>query len=68
MGEVVSLKDKLERWTVSYKSPGEWMQIKTSTHGRIIVLIGDEMCELSTFESVRMLKEVSEGMEAAFDV
>jgi hypothetical protein len=66
LGKVVSISDRLEKWSTSYTSPDGDLQIKTSSHGRIMIMSGNtgpKPVALDFFESVRMLSRVSEDME-----
>ena len=70
MGQVISIIDKLEKWTESYMTPTGDLRILTSNHGRIRF---DMNCNaqipvnLEFMESVRLLSQVSADLGKIID-
>lgn len=60
---VVSLAGKLERWDEVYTSPDGQLYISASNHGRLSFTSAGNTVRLEFVESVRMLSEVSKGIE-----
>lgn len=60
---VVSLRDRLERWSTSYTSSCSRLQIHTSNHGRTKLCVEGTVVVLDFIEGVRLLSQMSEGME-----
>lgn len=69
MGEVISMRDRLEKWKSAYRSHDDngWLEISCSSNGRLCIRVGDEIKELDVVESVRLLGDVSKGMETAIN-
>lgn len=62
---VVSLRDRLEKWSEVYTTPTEDLSVHTSTHGRIKFSLGDKDVVLSFVEGVQFLSQTSIGIETA---
>lgn len=64
---VVSIRDRLEKWCEAYSSAPDHLRIYTSNHGRTKVCIGDSIVILDLVESVRLLSQTSDRIENAAD-
>lgn len=71
MNNVVSLLDRMERWTSAYESPDGSIVIKASSHGRFSFYVRGQKTEvthLDFVESVNMLSRLSDGMSNALEM
>jgi hypothetical protein len=71
MGNIISLSERLEKWTTSYTSPDGRLQVKSSSHGRVAIQLADSnsrLVILDFVESVRMLSSVSNDMSFSLEV
>ena len=68
MSNVVSLSEKLERWSKSYESPCGRLIIFSSSHGRFNLVFERQSIKLDMVNSVKMLTDLSEGMSSAMNV
>jgi len=75
---VISLADRLERWTEAYVSPQKDMRVSTSNRGgvRFVVQTDDGMTDRKTwsvpvylqlFESIQLLKILSERISESME-
>ncbi len=68
MSKIVSLLDRMEKWSVAYVSPCGDLQIKASNHGRFSFHVrGQSLTKLEFVESVTMLSSLSETMSHALE-
>lgn len=65
VNNVVSLKEKLEIWKLVYQR-GD-LRVDVSTHGRFKFHHGGNVTQLDFFDSVLLLKELSEALEITMD-
>jgi len=68
MNNVVSLSEKLERWSRSYESPCGRLVIFSSNHGRFNLVFEKQSVKLDMVSSVKLLSDLSEGMSSAMNV
>jgi hypothetical protein len=73
MSNVISMSDKLEKWNRIFISKGENFSISASSYGRLSFHFCDDQghqlapVRFDTVESVKMMSDMSIGMETALD-
>ena len=70
VGNVISLKDRLERWQFTYTDPGQNFSLFTSDHGRLKLTFSNKQPDvyLEFTESVNFLEITSKAIENALSI
>lgn len=67
MKKVISLLDKLERWSQVFEDTEQQVRFYASSNGRFRIVLKNQEVIFSTTESVRLISEMSTGLDKALD-
>lgn len=66
MAQVIDFFEHGQRWHDTYRTPDGNLRMKVSSRGRLEVRMGDQQVELDLIETIAMLSQVSDALDAEF--